>query len=199
MKKRKFWFFIIPICLFAYLFIRLNTGYWNGIDKITTVVERENGDTEVVLVDPKLKEIVYLIIPGDTEVSVARNLGTMRLKNVWRLGINEGIGGSLVAQTVTRNFMFPVTLWIDVNGGTNIPIGDRFLLKIFNLKTKNLDKTEINLGEGQFLKRGILSDGELGYKLYGQISNRLTVYFADDVFVGKKIYIKDGKLVGRYI
>lgn len=176
-----------------FIFIKMNTRYWNGEDKIGIVNQKENGDAEVTLVDPKLDEIVSLTVPGNTEVEVAKNLGTMRLKNVWQLGINEGVGGNLVAQTVTRNFLFPVFLWRDIKGKTNIPLGDRVYLKLFDLKTKNPERTEIDLGKSQFLKRELLKDGEIGFRLYGEMSERLTAYFADDDFAGKdvKIYIKD--------
>lgn len=197
MRKRKLSIlFFIPLFLLAYLFFRSNTRYWNGEDKIATIFQLENGDTELVLVDPKLEEEVHLIIPGDTEVSVARNLGIMRLKNVWQLGVNEGLNGSLVAQTITSEFLFPVFLWRDVNGKTNVPMGDRLFLKLYNLTTKAIDKTEINLGSSQFVKRQLLSDGELGYRKVVGDGGRLTAFFHDANFDDMKIYIKDA--TGKY-
>lgn len=186
-------FVAVLICLFllGYLFIRVNTHFWNGNDKIAKVVEKNNGDTEVVLIDPKFGEIIIFTIPGDTEVSVAKNYGVMRLKNVWQLGVNEGLGGSLVSQTVSQNFLFPLVLWENVERKTNIPLGDRLFLRFFELKTKNLEKTEIDLAKSQFLRKGKLSDGEMGFKLNGKISERLTAYFNDPEFQNKKIYIKD--------
>lgn len=189
---------VISVLIFlgAYLFIVFNSRYWNGNDKVAKVVEKNNGDTEVVLVDPKLGEVIVLTIPGDTEVSVAKNYGVMRLKNVWQLGVNEGLEGSLVAKTVTQNFLFPLVLWKDAQGKTNVPPGDRFFLKFFELKTKNLETTQIDLAKSQFLKKDRLMDGEVGYRLNGKISERLTAYFSDNDFQDKKIYIKDA--TGRF-
>jgi len=149
--------------------------------------------------DPKLDEITTLVIPGDTQVDVAHNFGTLRIKNVWQLGINEKVGGSLLPQTITNNFFFPVFLWSENNAGslekngitgilhfiflpgaTNVPFGDRLQMGLFALRIQNLGKTEIDLGQSQFLTKQKLSDGQTGYVISGPISQRLTVYFSDN-------------------
>jgi len=190
-----FWKMILPIILLILggILFRTNTRYWNGKDKINVVEQKGDGNVSVKVYDPKLEEMVTLIIPGETEVSVSRNLGVLRLKNVWQLGVNEKIGGDLLAQTVTKNFLFSVFLWRGSDGSTNIPFGDRLLIWIFEKRTKNLQKTEIDLGKSQFVRKLKLSDGEIGYKLPGAISERLTVYFVDNDFVESppKVYIKD--------
>jgi len=187
----------------VYLFVVLTTKFWNGEDKLSFVYFRDNGDVSVTVLDPELEETTVLIIPGETEVDVARNYGTLRLKNVWQLGINEKLDGNLLSQTVTKNFLFPVFLWSDTDigslkfvffpGRTNIPFGDRLSVALFAMKVGNLSRVEINLAESQFLRRQVLSDGQLGYKINGNISERLTVYFADNVLSGEnlKIYIRD--------
>lgn len=205
-KKIKIW--ILPLLLLILLgvFVRIDTRYWNGKDKINLVQQNGDGSVVVKVYDPSLEEVVALQIPGDTEVSVSRNLGTLRLKNVWQLGINEGLEGKLLTETVTKNFLFPVFLWRGVKGETNLPFGDRLYLKFFDIKTKNSERTEIDLWKSQFLKKMKLTDGETGYKLQGEMSERLTSYFVDEDLEGKKIYIKDatgisgiGERVGKVI
>jgi hypothetical protein len=185
---------ILPLILLiiGILSFWFNTRYWNGKDKVAVVEQGSGGDVFVRIYDPVLSEVTTLVIPGETEVSVSRNLGTLRIKNVWQLGVNEKLEGKLLAQTVTKNFLFPVFLWRG-EGLTNVPFGDRFLLWVFEKRAKNLQKSEINLGESQYIKRLKLSDGELGFKLVGDISERLTVYFSDNDFSQKApgIYIKD--------
>jgi hypothetical protein len=186
--------FLIPvvILLIGFLYLKLNTRYWNGLDKLSIVSQNDDGSVSVKIHDPVLGEVTTLVVPGDTEVAVSENLGTLRLKNVWQLGINEKIGGKLLTQTVTKNFLFPSFLF-NGPGNTNVPVGDRLLIWIFEQRTKNLQRTEIDLAEAQFFKKQKLSDGETGYRLSGGVSERLIAYFSDNDWQKKevKIYIKD--------
>lgn len=209
--------FLIPgilllIILLAFVGIKLDTRFWNNHDKFSFAYHSQNGDTGVTVLDPKTGELTTLIIPGETEVDVAMNYGTLRLKNVWQLGKNEKLDGALLAKTVTKNFSFPVFLWSDSDGAevqktsltgltkfvffpqkTNIPLGDRVSIAFFALKAKNLDRTVIDLAKSQFLTKQKLSDGISGYKLTGPVSGRLTVYFSDNDMADKdfKVYIVD--------
>lgn len=200
-QKSSFPFFkiIIPaVLVFLILFLfKATTRIWNGHDKVA-VVYKDGENVAVNVLDPVLGESTTLIIPGDTEVEVARNYGIFRIKNVWQLGVNEKINGDLLAETVTNNFLFPVFLWTSQNpgldkgnlkeitkfiffpGNTNISVSDRIQIGFFALKVKDLDKSEINLGKSLFLDKGILEDGLPGYKITGPISQRLTVYFSDN-------------------
>jgi len=204
-KRRFLWVFVVAGFLLAvYLLITLTTKFWNGRDKFNFVFNRGDGNIEVVVLDPEISEMTILTVPGDTEVEVARNYGTLRLKNVWQLGLNEKVDGDLLAGTVTKNFLFPVFLWsgtdisqpfrfIFLPGKTNIPFGDRISAVFFAIKGGRLGKTTIDLAKGQFLRKEILTDGQPGYKASGAVSERLTIYFADKDFSekGLKIYIKD--------
>lgn len=190
---------LIPALILAlsYLFIKINTNFWNGKDKTSIVYRNSSGDIGVTILDPILSEMTTLVIPGDTQVDVARNYGTYRIKNVWQLGVDEKIDGSLLTETVTQNFLFPVFLWtgkspgldegsvknildfIFFPGQTNISFCDRLHIAAFSIKTPVLNRTEINLGESKFLDKKVLNDGQSGYLISGPISQRLTVYFSD--------------------
>jgi hypothetical protein len=205
---------LIPLAIIGavFLFVKLRTLYWNGSDKLGFAFRTPSGDVGVTVADPHLDELTTLVIPGDTQVDVAENYGTLRIKNVWQLSQNERLKGKLLPETVTQNFLFPVFLWSDevgesleaqsVNGvlkfifnpsQTNIPFGDRVNLALFALRVPSLGKTEINLGESQFLKKQKLNDGLPGYILNGEPSSRLTVYFADNdlAVTGAKVDIVD--------
>lgn len=192
---------VFCIVLFSFLFIKLNTKYWDGKEKIAYALSG-GGDIDVILIDPDLGEETTFKIPGDTEVSVSQNLGTLRIKNVAQLGQNEKKGGELLPATITKNFYFPIFLWSDKNPSdpafittknSNIPLGDRIYLFLFEKKVKDIDRNEIDLAKSQFLIKGKLSDGEPGYKIPGQISERLTFYFTDQKMSekGVRVYIKD--------
>jgi len=152
----------------------------------------------ITILDPALNEETTLIIPGDTEVNVARSYGTLRIKNVWQLGVNEKLGGGLLVQTITQTFLFPTNLWSDTDMGdiwkfifaakkTNIPFGDRLAAGMFALRVNGTDKTEIDMGTSQFLHKQTLTDGKPGYVTSGNVSGRLTVYFADNNLANKNI------------
>lgn len=184
-------FIPLILVLAAFLYFNLSTKYWNGHDKMSFVFQNSQGQVGIVILDPALNEETTLIIPGDTEVNVARSYGTLRIKNVWQLGINEKLGGSLLAQTITQSFLFPTNLWSDTDlrdvwkfvfttKRTNIPFGDRLAAGMFALRVNAIDKTEIDLGTSQFLHKQILTDGKPGYVTSGNISGRLTAYFADN-------------------
>ncbi len=206
---------LIPlvIVLVLALFLKINTKYWNGKDKVSFVFRQSSGDVAVSVLDPKLNEMTTLTIPGDTQVDVARSYGTLRIKNVWQLALNEKLNGKLLSETVARNFLFPVNLWSDSDAvnikdadffgvlkfvvfpkSTNIPVGDRLSMAIFTLKLRALNKTEIDLGKSQFLHKEKLSDGQTGYVLVGTISERLSVYFSDNQISekGMRVSIVDG-------
>lgn len=191
-------FIPLVIILSVVLYLNLSTRYWNGHNKMSFVFQNSEGKVGVVILDPLLDEQTTLIIPEDTEVAVARGYGTLRIKNVWQLGVNEKLGGKLLAQTITQNFLFPTNLWSDYDMGnvwkfvfmakqTNISFGDRLAAGMFALRVNGIDKTEIDLGLSQFLQKQKLTDGKPGYITTGNVGGRLTVYFADNNFADKNL------------
>jgi hypothetical protein len=188
--------FIILAVFFG--FFKISQKFWNGKDKFAVVYNTSEGDAAVTVLDPQLGDVTTLLIPGDTQVEIARNYGTIRLKNVWKLGLNEKIGGALLAETVTQNFSFPTFLWGDTSpnalangkfgglisfvfspGKTNIRFGDRLSAAFFSIGISDQNREIIDLGKSQFLTKIRLSDGEMGYILTGPVSQRLTAYFSD--------------------
>lgn len=208
-KFPRFLIFLIPAILvvLAYLFICSGARIWNGKDKVSIVYRYDNGDVGVTVMDPNLSEVTTLVIPGDTQVDIARNYGTFRIKSVWQLGVNEKVGGDLLAETVTQNFLFPTFLWIGkpsgldeggtsslINfilfpGNSNISFGDRLQIGLFGLKVSDFGRSKIDLGKSQFLNKRKLDDGQPGYELVGPISQRLTVYFSDNEMTPSEIKV----------
>lgn len=213
---------LVPIILLLGIifFVKLNTKYWNGNDKVSFAFIKGDGNVGVTVLDPKLSEMTTLTIPGETQVDVARNYGTLRLKNVWQLSQNEKLGGLLLPETITQNFFFPTTLWSSTDlsdiykfifstDKTNISFGDRLSIGLFALKVGDLNKTEIDLAKSQFLHKEKLNDGLVGYTIMDQeIIQRLGVYFSDNEIADKnfRVYIADAtgqpgvaQLVGQII
>lgn len=202
---------IIPLLmvLSVVIYLKLSTKYWNGHDKMAFAFQNSSGIVGVTILDPELGEETTLIIPGDTEIDVARNYGTLKIKNVWQLSQNENLGGSLLSQTITDSFLFPTNLWsttdlsnvwrfIFSGKGTNIGFGDRLSAGIFALRVSGIDKTQIDLGQSQFLHQQTLTDGTKGYVMSGPISSRLTVYFSDNNFSDKNLKFSLTDATGKY-
>src|SRR3990167_7826494 len=102
-KKKRFSLkkILIVLLLFGALFvvIKTQTRVWNGKEKVSVVVAGTN-KVVISVFDPGTSEITNIYIPGETQVDAARELGTFRIKNIWRLGENEKIGGVLLSETV---------------------------------------------------------------------------------------------------
>lgn len=223
-QKRKgrflslFFRFLLPLGLIlaVFIFFRVTTRFWNGRDKFILVFREANGNVGVTVLDPAASEVTTITVPGDLEVVVSENYGTLRIKNVWQLSLNEKKGGRLLPETVMKNFLFPVFLWASEPGAglgegnfgnilkfvfspglTNISFGDRVMAALFALRVDHLGRTEIDLAKSQFVKKQILNDGTSGYKLSGPISERLTANFSDSDFSDKGLRVKIDDRTGR--
>lgn len=215
-KKGKIWPYLVifsALALIAFLFLTVTSrGYWSEDSKLSLVINNPDGSATVSVFDPKREEIININIPSNTEVEVAHQLGLFKLGSVWRLGENEGLGGELLAATLRHQFKFPVSTWADskavgfsdgnlinileaIKGSykTNMKMGDRLALGTFSLGIKNTKRTNINLSETPYLVKTTLKDGEEGYVVSKNISQRLLSIFANDVITENsyKVEIND--------
>jgi len=211
-SKSIFYLFIFLVGFFLIGYFWLAKDFWDGKHRLSLVINRNENGVLISTFDPEVGEIINIDIPGDTQVEVARNLGVWKLENVWKLAENEKLTGSLVAQTITRYFKFPVFAWADKGaaglseGGfisvikavitpykTNLKIGDRLRIGLFSLRIANADRVHINLAETSYLKKTTLTDGSEGYAIVGRPSNKLTSIFADTDISSQefKVVIRD--------
>ncbi|MGD8743985.1 MAG: hypothetical protein PVJ52_00125 [Candidatus Woesebacteria bacterium] len=184
--------------IFLSAYVLFNSKYWNSESKLSMAIVDGNGDVEVVTFDPTNREIVSIAIPAETQVRVSRQLGVIRIKNVWQLGVNEKIGGKLLAETIRGHFKFPVVAWgeekaLGLLGGdipslinavmvpysTNLTFSDKLNIALFSLSIGNSDKVSVNLAETPYLKRKVLVDGEEGYVVWRDIPQNIAVIFSD--------------------
>lgn len=192
-------FFLVLLLLYS--FVNSSTLFWNGKSKLSIVVD-EGNDVSVLTFDPANDSLTHIIIPGDTEVMVARELGRWRLKNVGKLGKSENLEGLLTAETLTKYFKFPTYAWASQEAlgfykgdlasrfsavfspyKTNLGMGDKFKLLYFSFYVKNFKKEEIDLSDTRYLKDSVLTDGESGYVLSGSIPGSIAAIFADPYVV----------------
>ncbi|OGM27336.1 hypothetical protein A2628_00850 [Candidatus Woesebacteria bacterium RIFCSPHIGHO2_01_FULL_40_22] len=195
---------LLLVFLFVLVLIILVRGKRSlieGVNKVNIALRTHNDDVEVLSFDFKRGEINEVIIPGDTEVVVARGLGEFRLENVWRVSEDEGLGGELLAETLTSYLKIPVYIWADETAGalaekhvialikavilpykTNLTFLDKAKIAYFNLSVKNTKRETINLADYSYLKKQVLIDGEEGFVLSGKPPSELySLYSVEEI------------------
>jgi hypothetical protein len=194
-KKLVFWSLLLIVVLLVF---KLTTKHWSSDSKLSLVTPGLRGDIKVATFDPSTDSITEIVVPADTEVRVARQLGTWRIKSVWKLGEDENLGGKLLAETLTRQFLIPVYIWADSKGSgfsstepgeiltaaispykTNLGIGDRIKLSMFAFGVKNFKRETVDLGSTRVLEKRQLVDGSMGYKVVSGISSSIAAVFSD--------------------
>jgi hypothetical protein len=199
LKKGYFYFGLLFLGVFLVLGIInvFRTCYWDGKHPLNVAV---GGGKDVYLIsyNPENDEIVKITIPGNTEVELSRNLGVMKIKNVWQLGFNERLRGNLLSETITKNFKIATYTWTDNYGTTllfgkhqtNLPLGDRIQLFIFSQRVKEFKSTELDLKNTGLLERAILTDGEEGYRITNKIPRVISILASDTRLTSGNLKIK---------
>lgn len=195
--KKLFYLFAFAICVFVLLALTKGER-WDKTSKFSLVVQKQNGDIAISTFDNTAGSITTLLVPGDTEVVSARNFGKFRIKSVYKLGKSEGIGGKLLAETVTRYFRFPTNHWSEDMGAelasgnllnlfkgitspysSNLSMATKLQLAIFSLKVNENDRETIDLKDTSFLSSQTLKDGEMGYVTTSKVPNKILLLFTD--------------------
>jgi len=179
-------------------FLTFRSSFWDSNSKLTLVVNKKDGDVLIAVFNPVVDEVTSITIPKNTQLKVARQLGTWKAGSVWQLGENEGLEGRLSQETITHHLKLPVVAWADspaegfANGGlvalvkavslpykTNLKMGDRIKLAFFSFGVKNFKREEINLAETNLLKKTRLIDGEEGFILISGLPASILALFSD--------------------
>lgn len=193
--KIVFW---VLVAASLFLVFRFTTKYWNKDSKLTLVSPHQENKIQISTFDPENDSIRVVTIPSETEVRVARQLGTWRLKSVWQLGQDEGLGGQLLAETIAKQFHIPVFVWGDTRASgfsssnatqiirstltpykTNLGIGDRIRLGIFAFRVKNFKREVIELENTRVIEKTVLVDGSTGYRVVGDIPSSIAAIYSD--------------------
>ncbi|MCK4588486.1 hypothetical protein KAT60_01585 [Candidatus Woesebacteria bacterium] len=179
-------------------FLIFQSNFWDSDSKLTLVVNKKDGDVLIAIFNPVVDEVTSITIPKNTQLKVARQLGTWKAGSIWQLGENEDLEGKLLQETITYHLKLPVVAWADspaegfVNGGlvalvkavilpykTNLKMGDRMKLAFFSFGVKNFKREEINLAETKLLKKTRLIDGEEGFVLISGLPASILALFSD--------------------
>ncbi len=212
-NKKIIYFFLFSFCLLVFLFTALKPKNWNGEDKVSLVIKNSDQSISVVVFDPLLKEIYNIRIDPNTEIEVAGEYGKWKIKSIWQLGEQEGMGGELLSRSITLGLRMPVYLWADnVASGlveplssnllssffsrykSNLSLGDKFKFLVFSLKVKNTNRVNINLENTSYLERKVLISGDEGFIVAQNPPESISAIFADPALSSKifRVAIKDG-------
>ena len=199
--------FLVLIGLIA-IVLKTPSDNWNSVEKLGIVYPRESGEVEVAIFDPRLKEITRVVIPPNTEVTAAYQLGVWRTKSLWQLGQNEELGGRLLSSTVTNHLAMPTIGWADetfsgfVDGNTralikavlqtndtNLTFKDRLYLAYFTTKVHNTGYEVIDLADTAYLRPKKLEDGTDGYTTYASLPQQIAAVFSANAFIGREVTV----------
>ncbi|MCX6706257.1 MAG: hypothetical protein NTV24_04120 [Candidatus Woesebacteria bacterium] len=150
----------------------LRTKYWNSKGKLAVVIDRGQ-EVVISLYDSKAGSRTDVIIPGNTQVLAAYNLGTWKLGSLWKLGSDENMGGSLITKTISMNFSLPVFAWWD-----SLSLGDKLRISIFSFLNRK-SKNTVFLKETSYLKKTVFLDGENGYLVNKDVPEEVSSMFSD--------------------
>ncbi len=206
---------LILILFLAFIF--LFKGNWDGKSKLVLVTPTKEGEILVSSFDPEEKKITTLEIPGNTQLVVSRELGSWKAKSLWQLGINEGLDGKLLSESMAINFHLPVTFWGEekindfATGGffqmirtiflqrkTNLGLREKIRLALFSLSIGSGRREIIELGKTNYLKKVHLTDGEEGFIPSGANGGKILLSFSDTSLSQKNLKVSIKDVTGRY-
>ncbi len=186
-----FFFFKIFSCIFK-------TDKWERDEKLSLLVENDDNFVNLIVFDPNLYEIHKVKIPKNTEIRVSGGYGYWKIGSLWELGKQENFSGSLLVRTITMSMKLPVYSWAEVPASifdrvslkdllkflylrykTNLSLGDRLQIILFNFKVKGSGRSEVNLGETTFLEKVKLSDDSSGYQVTKVLPQEIVSIFSE--------------------
>jgi hypothetical protein len=187
-SKKLVIFGVVTVFLLVVGFLVFRPRMWRGGERFVLARAMKDGNVSVVVFNSRARNIATVLIPKNTQVDVAGNLGKWQIGNVWKLGESEK-RPELLAYTIMKSFAFPVDAWEMEGeaGKTNLSLGDRIKIYLFNLRVPNSDKIMIDLADTNLLNATYLSDGEKGYEI-GNIDTfvEITHYFSLDEMANKQ-------------
>ncbi len=190
---------------------------WQKDTRLTMVIDSSPENVYVSVFSPDTKEITNIIIPASVEVESTRQLGTFRLGALWQLGVNEDVDGVILAESITKNFKFPVTQWassdfigfsegelkpmlsaVFLPNKTSLKIRDRIQLFFFSLGIKEFKRKDVNLADTHVINKKVLLDGQEGYEISANVPQSILAIFSDSDISASNTTVMIKDYTGRY-
>lgn len=148
MRRFKLLFLIIILFLFflfVFVFIKIST-----LDKFIFVNRGKTDNVEIIIYDPNKDITKKIIIPSDTVLKSSHDLGEYKVSSLWILGEKEGYNGSLVANSIAKNYLIPVYLWKN-NQSSNMDIfkliKSKIILKLSKISEITISNSKLSNSE----------------------------------------------------
>lgn len=127
----------LALLLFLPLFI-----FWKvyDIDKFTYVNKTDDGSAEIIIVDTDSDKVIRYLIASDTQLDSAREYGNYKMVSLWNLSKKEDNSGSLITETITKNYFIPIYLWKN-NTKSNLNVYQRIKSFLIEKKSSGYDDT----------------------------------------------------------
>lgn len=173
-----------------------------GKSGLIMALEGNNGTAAVLIFDTENRSLTTIKLPPDTEIEASRQLGYFRLKNIWKLGVDEYTHnknlpkpGEFFADSLMKTLGVPIYAWgsQDLEGlergdyfklfkpfteHSNLSFSDKVNLFLLSLKVKDLARVEIDLAKERIVTKTRLEDGEQGYRVVN-IPLKIRALFSD--------------------
>lgn len=132
---------------------------WREGARFSVVVAEE--EPALYSINSQTGKLVVVRFPAKTQVQTSHGYGEWFLGSLWQLGVQEGLGGEILANSLKKTFGIPVDAWIDKEGlRTNLSLFDRArLFRIWRMA----DRREIDLVSARVLLKHRFPDGVEGY------------------------------------
>ena len=161
---------------------------WDRALPIAIAIHSEGDSEYVTVLDPENDTMTTLVIPDNTQITATNQLGTWTLGSLWKLGEQEGIGGRLMAGSITKTFGVPITAWASEDiltfrgivdaGDTNLSLKDRVKVWLFTTQVNPAARKEIRLADTTVLREQKLQSGEIGYVVRDRSNSLVTSIFS---------------------
>lgn len=200
---------LVALFLLPAIFLGAGRGIWGKTGKLSVVVATENGDVNVLTFDTENQVISTAIIPENTQIEAARGYGVWKVGSLYQLGDNEGLGGRLLAESVTKSLKIPVDAWAGEGAigftspnpiipiitalrplGSNLKLKDRLQIAIFSSSIKSANKITLDLVDTGYLQAKVLSDGSHGYTPKSTYPRSLYSLYADPQISDESLSIR---------
>lgn len=196
-----FLFISLFICIIATVYkLRNSVNLWSDDQKLAVVVDDGDKGVVVVLLDPIHNEIHKFYYPESLQIETARNLGSWKIGSLWRLGANEKVGGMLLAHSVNKSLMTPVSAWADskflalldknflnipknliiAGNVSNLSLIDRIKIARLSLRVDDSKVMSYTSDNMNYIAETKLNDGSDGYVVTRQPSARILSLFINE-------------------
>ena len=174
------------LLLLSGIFVFRQSKFYGQSSKLSLVTLDEIGNAQILVFDKTNKTITAIKVPAATEISASNQLGQWRVASLWKLGFDEKLGGSLLKNSLVKNFHLPIFVWADKpamgfykgdvksiflavfsNYRSSFGLADRIRLGLFSLRISARNKTDFDISETILVKKARLTDGQNGFRLTG--------------------------------